>query len=78
MIANAARIFGSEEPGMIGQLTFLILFVFSAVLTATIVLLPPIRLYLDGQKTEGVKLLLFTAMWLGILTLLGMFFLIIT
>ena len=77
--ANVERIFDGAEPeGITAPLAMLLLFVFSALLTATIVLLPPIRLYLDGQKTEGVKLLLFTAMWLGIITLLAMLFLIIT
>ncbi len=69
--SNANRIFGPEDNFM-SPIVALLLFVFSALITGSIVLLPPIRLYLDGQRTEGIKLLFFTAMWLGILTVLAM------
>src|SRR5574341_764781 len=71
------RLFGRVE-GPLANVAFLLLFVFSALVTGTIALLPPIRLYLDGQKKEGVQLLLFTAVWLGIMTLLAMIILAIT
>lgn len=69
--AYANRMFDQEDK-VTTPLAFLLLFVFSALLTGSLVLLAPIRLYLDGQKSEGVQLLLYTAMWLGILTILAM------
>ncbi len=74
---NGNRLFGRVE-GAFANVAFLLLFIFSALVTGTIVLLPPIRLYLDGQKKEGVQLLLFTAVWLGIITLLAMIILAIS
>jgi hypothetical protein len=69
-VTNAERMFGPKQPGMLGPVAFLLLFVFSALVTGTLVLLPPVRLYLDGHKTEGVRLLLYTAGWLGVITIL--------
>ena len=78
ILFNADRIFGPIESRLLGPIAGLLLFVFSALVTSTIVLLPPIRLYLDDHKSEGVKLLLFTAMWLGIiLTVLALVMLIL-
>ena len=75
-LSNAERMFGNIEPGVFGPIAFLLMFVFSALVTGSLVLLPPVRLYLDGQKAEGVKLLVLTAMWLGIMTLLALVILI--
>jgi hypothetical protein len=69
IISNGERIFNHLRPGIIGPLAFLLLFVFSALLTGTLVLLPPARLYFDGRKTEGIRLLLYTAGWLGVMTI---------
>jgi hypothetical protein len=69
---NAEHIFAPMQRTIIGPLAFLMLFVFSALVTGTMVLLPPLRLYLDGQKTDGVRLLVFTAFWLGLITVATM------
>ena len=68
IFSHADRVSGPLHPGIFGPLAFLLLFVLSALLTGTIVLLPPARLYLDGHKAEGVRLLLYTAGWLGLIT----------
>jgi hypothetical protein len=46
------------------------LFVFSALVTGGLVLGRPLLLYIDGQKKEGVKLLLFTGLGLFLFTIL--------
>lgn len=49
----------------------LMLFVVSAVVTGSLVLGRPIYLYLDNQKKEAVKFLIFTIGWLFIFMLLA-------
>lgn len=48
----------------IGPVLFLLLFVLSAAVTGGLVLGRPILLYIDGQKSDGVKLFLYTLGWL--------------
>jgi len=73
---NGERIFGPVQPGVFGPIVFLLLFVFSALVTGTLVLLPPVRLYFDGHKTEGIRLLLYTAGWLGVMTIVALIILV--
>ncbi len=69
----AFRLFGGDGgSGIIVQMSALLLFVFSALVMGTLLLLTPLRLYLDGRKTEGVRLLLYTVMWVGAITLLAL------
>ena len=72
IISNGERIFGPMHPGIFGPMAFLLTFVFSALLTGTLVLLPPVRLYFDGHQTEGIRLLLYTAGWLGGFTIVAL------
>ena len=60
VLNNGERIFGAEDNELISPVIFLLLFVFSALLTSGLILGKPILLYLDGQKKEGVKLLMIT------------------
>jgi len=60
IINNGERIFGSDGDKLVGPIIFLLLFVFSALLTGFLILGKPIMLYFDGQKKEGVKLLFYT------------------
>ncbi|MFA6917864.1 MAG: hypothetical protein WC285_03455 [Candidatus Gracilibacteria bacterium] len=55
-----------EEPSVLIPIFMLMLFVFSAALTGTLILGKPILLYLEGKKKESVSLLAYT---------LGIFFL---
>ncbi len=61
------KIFG-PGPQVLTGVGILLLFVLSALITGLLVLGKPIYLYLEGQKKEGVKLLLCTALWLIIFT----------
>ncbi len=69
ILNNANRI---VEPmnKVIGPVVFLMLFVFSALLTGGLILGKPLLLYFEGFKKEGIKLLIYTGVSLFILLLL--------
>ena len=56
-----------KEDTFLAPATFLLLFVLSAAIEGTLVLGQPIMLYLDGKKTEGLKLLAMTLGWFFII-----------
>ncbi len=62
--------FGSNDKGIVTPVAALMLFVLSALVTGGLVLGKPLMLYLDGQKKEGVKLLVFTGISLFVYTVL--------
>ena len=59
IMISAEKIFGMTDT-ILAPITFLLLFVFSALFTGALILGRPIMLYLDGRKKEGVWLLLYT------------------
>ena len=63
------KIFGNME-GAIAPVAFLLLFVFSALVTGGLILGKPLMLYLDNQKKEGVKLLFYIGASLLVLLIL--------
>ena len=67
---NAERIFGSTDKKIISPIVFLMLFVFSALVTSGLVLGKPMLLYLDGSKKEGVRLFIYTGLSLFVLLLI--------
>jgi len=62
-LRNGEKIFGQMDS-FLAPVAFLLLFVFSALTTALLVLGRPIYYYLNGKKAEALKLILFTALWL--------------
>ncbi len=62
--------FGKTDRDIVTPAAALMLFVFSALVTGGLVLGRPLLLYIDGQKKEGVKLLLFTGLGLFLFTIL--------
>jgi len=74
---NGEKIF-NKMTGTIAPVAFLLLFVFSALVTGGLILGKPIMLYLDGQKKEGVKLLFYTGASLFILLILVFLGLVLT
>ena len=64
---NAQRILGKEDNSYLAPMIFLLLFVLSALITASLVLVRPILYYLDGKKTEAVKLLIYTIISLAVI-----------
>jgi hypothetical protein len=57
-------------PEILGPMLFLMVFVFSAAITASLVLGRPIMWYLNGQKKEAVRLFVYTLGWLALFMLL--------
>lgn len=69
LMSNGKNLFG-EFSGAWGPIAMLLLFVLSALITATIILLRPIHFYLDGFKKDAVKLLFLNILILFLITLL--------
>ena len=67
---NAQRLFGKNDNAMTGVVALMI-FILSALVTGSLVLGRPIMLYLDGKKSEAVKLLFYTMASLFVLLLLA-------
>jgi hypothetical protein len=72
IIRNGEKLFGKME-NFLGPVVFLLLFVLSATITGTLILGRPILWYLEGKKSEAVKLLFYTIGWLLAATLLALF-----
>jgi hypothetical protein len=68
VMSNGNRWFG---PGnnILGAIAILSLLVLSAAIVGALVLGRPILWYLDGKKSEGIKLFLFTLAWLFVFTM---------
>ena len=69
LIQNGERIFGKMQ-NFWGPLAFLLLFVVSAAIVGSIIFGKPVVMYLEGKKTEAVKLLSYTIMWLFAATII--------
>lgn len=67
---NANDWFGVDDQGIVAPMAVIMLFLFSALVTGGLVLGRPILLYLDGQKKNGIKLLLFTGAGLFVMLIL--------
>lgn len=76
LMQNANNIFGKVE-GMFAPMAFLLLFVFSALITGSLILVKPAMLYLDGNKKEALKLFLYTSASLFVILLISLAALII-
>jgi len=61
---NAQFIFETDPPEMLIASFMLLLFMFSALVTSSLVLGKPILMYIDGQKKEAVSMFVATAAWL--------------
>jgi len=69
IIQNGEKIFGKMD-NFFGPIAFLLLFVLSAAITGSLILGRPIILYLEKDKTEAIKLFLYTIGWLFLITLI--------
>ena len=67
---NAQKLFGDDHPPITGVVALLV-FILSALITGSLVLGKPLTLYLDGKKTEAVKMLFYTGASLFVLLLLA-------
>jgi hypothetical protein len=66
-VNNAKNIFGAGPMGWGGSLFLLLLFIISACVTGSLVLLKPALLYMDGQKKEALTLFAYTVVALAVL-----------
>ncbi len=71
VMSNAERIFGADGKFW-GPVSFLLLFVFSALVCGLLVFGRPIYLWFDNAKKEAVKMLLFTVANLFVILLLAL------
>jgi len=69
IMQNGQRLFG-PTPGILGAMAILLLFVVSAAITGLLVFGRPIYFYLNGLKSESIKLLFYTLGWLILETLI--------
>ena len=65
IMQNGEKIFGSINKTT-GPIAFLTLFVLSAAVTGGLVLGKPLLMYLNNQKSEAVRLFLYTLCWLAL------------
>ncbi|MFA6437390.1 MAG: hypothetical protein WC242_04460 [Candidatus Paceibacterota bacterium] len=63
LMQNGETIFGKFD-NILGPITFLLLFVVSALIVGALILGKPFMLYLDNKKQEALSLFLGTACWL--------------
>ena len=71
LMTNGQKIFGNANNFSSG-IVILMLFVLSAAIVGSLILVRPLMLYLDGFKKEAIKLLIYTIAVLLIITGLSM------
>ena len=64
---------GNKPDGFFAPVLFLTLFVLSAAVTAGLVLGKPVMMYFGGEKSEAIKLFLYTLGWLLIALIILLF-----
>ena len=67
---NGERLFGAMPKTVWGPVAFLSLFVVSAAITGSLVVLRPAMWYYGGQKREALQLLFSTIAWLAIMVII--------
>ncbi|MHC1737743.1 MAG: hypothetical protein AB9882_07005 [Ignavibacteriaceae bacterium] len=72
IMSRGEEIFGNVENNPLAPMVFLLLFLFSALVTGYLVLGKPIMMYVDGQKKEAVRLLFYTGAALFIVMVIGL------
>ncbi len=65
IMQNGEKIFGNINKTT-GPIAFLTLFVLSAAVTGGLVLGKPVLMYLNNQKSEGIRLFIYTLCWLAL------------
>ena len=68
-MSRGEELFGKMD-NFWGPVAFLMLFVFSALITASLVLGRPIYFYLDGKREKAIKLFFYNIGWLFIITII--------
>ena len=73
IITNGEKLFG-KMTNFWGPIAFLMLFIFSALVTGSLVLGRPIYLYFNNNKEEAIRLFFCNIIWLFIITVIVFLF----
>ncbi len=65
VMRNGEKIFQNINQSL-APIAFLTLFVLSAAVTGGLVLGKPVMLYLNNQKSDAIKMFIYTLCWLGL------------
>lgn len=65
---NASKYLGEKDTAL-SPVLFLMLFVLSASITGSLILGKPILMYISGEKSDAIKLLIYTLAWLAVMVL---------
>jgi SNF family Na+-dependent transporter len=68
IMSNGNKIFGEKDTA-VTPIAALMLFVLSAAVTGSLVIGKPLLMYLNNQKSEAVKLFIYTLCWLALATI---------
>lgn len=68
---NAQKFLGVVEDNFRMPLAMLLLFVLSASIVSALILGKPILLYLENKKAEGIKMFLYSVVWLFVFAVLA-------
>ena len=78
-INNLEKLFESKQDTWLSPVLFLSVFIVSACVTGSLVLLKPILLYIEGQKKEAVNLFLYTIGFIALMAIIiGLYLIIFT
>ncbi|HAV11743.1 MAG TPA: hypothetical protein DCX32_04375 [Candidatus Moranbacteria bacterium] len=66
LMRGAEKFLGDKPDNFLAPLTFLLLFVISAAISAALVFGKPVLLYLENKKEEAVRVFAFTLGWLAL------------
>jgi len=69
IMQNGSKIFG-ETDSFLTPIAVLTMFVLSAAITGSLILGKPVLMYLNGAKSEAIKLFLYTLAWLAVMVII--------
>lgn len=72
LLQNIQRFVGEIQPGILAAAATLTLFIISACVTSSLVLLRPVLMYLEGSKKDALKLFSYTVASLAVLAVLAL------
>ena len=70
IISNIERLLGQEE-NILMPISALMFFVLSAATTGSLVLGKPIMMYFNGEKSDAVRMFIYTVGWLALFTVIA-------
>jgi hypothetical protein len=71
LMQNGEKLFGKMDH-VYGTIAFLLLFIFSALITGLLVFGFPALLFFEGNKKEAVKMIVYTTGWLFVITAIAL------